>query len=798
VRFARGAGALALSFALVLAWAGPAGAARPLLDSGKWDQYFALFARDTQVPWQPIAVRLDTYSGAPVDFAAYAVDPAEVIVAGAGAKPRALDVAHRTPVTRWRFTPPPGLQFESSDVAVPLQNREGFFVIEARRGDAVQQVWINLSRIGLVTKESPGGIALYGADLGTGRALAGMRITYLVNRAFVYAKTDGGGVSRMQTGNGPRPRFALAEWGNSTAFVSFVPESPLPAAVVGVRVDRASVRAGDIVRVVGFARKRTGSEMRAASGVVRLALVAGGKPLASAQPKLDEAGAFAADLLVPASTRAGDVTVLASAAGASGGATLHVDAAGDAVLRIAIACADACAPDAPIPLIVTAKRDGVPLADREVRVRVVRAPHVVAPGTAADAPQWATTTVVDTTARTNAGGELHLAIAAPTDGLASTDGIVASSGGSTASARVVAPTAKIALDVRPAKDEIDIGEPAVVDVSGFDALSGAAAAGTPVTIAIQHGPNAQTLSAVLDADGRARVTFHDVTPGANIVTAEATVEGKRAFDASGILVTPSAIGGAAVQGTSDAKLTLDRARYHVGDRITVGAALDGAAGDAFFTLEGARPFAEATTAIRAGSASTTFTVPDYAGDLAVGVTFVRDGAVVTATRTLVVDGPGHRRLTALHADKPVYAPGAIAAIGVDDGDLRGGATVAIRLTAGQPARGAAFADAPGVLALTATTSQNPASADPAWHAWVAPASSTAGDVFGFDRPRPQSAADPALDAASPPALVWRIERLGGSTLNVQLPSEPGTFVLSILKISDDGDVGAASIPLTVR
>ena len=56
----------------------PARAARPLLDSGKWDNYFALFARDTQVPWQPITVRLDTYSGAGVDFAAYAVDPAEV------------------------------------------------------------------------------------------------------------------------------------------------------------------------------------------------------------------------------------------------------------------------------------------------------------------------------------------------------------------------------------------------------------------------------------------------------------------------------------------------------------------------------------------------------------------------------------------------------------------------------------------------------------------------------------------------------------------------------------------------
>jgi hypothetical protein len=146
----------------------------------------------------------------------------------------------------------------------------------------------------------------------------------------------------------------------------------------------------------------------------------------------------------------------------------------------------------------------------------------------------------------------------------------------------------------------------------------------------------------------------------------------------------------------------------------------------------------------------------------------------------------------------VYAPGAPATIAIEDGDLTGGATVAIRLTAGAPARGAVFADAPGVLALGATTSQDPASTDPAWHAWVAPARSTVGDVFGFDRPRGQPPADPILSLASPQALVWRIERLNGKTFTLQLPAERGTFVLSVLKISDDGDVGAASLPLTVR
>src|ERR1700736_7047111 len=88
--------------ALVMCAGGvPARAARPLPDSGKWDRTFALYARDVAVPWKRITVRLDTYSGAPVDFAAYAVDPADVLVAG-GSRVRAVDTSHRTPVVRWR------------------------------------------------------------------------------------------------------------------------------------------------------------------------------------------------------------------------------------------------------------------------------------------------------------------------------------------------------------------------------------------------------------------------------------------------------------------------------------------------------------------------------------------------------------------------------------------------------------------------------------------------------------------------------------------------------------------------
>jgi len=788
--------AVALALAFFAGSSAPVQAARPLLDSGKWDAYFALFARDTQVPWKRISVRLDTYSGAPVDFAAYEVDPTDVLVAGSSARPRAIDTTHRRSVAKWRFNPPPGLKFESSDVDVPLANHEGFFVIEARRGDAAQQVWLNVSRIGLLTKESPGGTTIYGADLGSGRALAGMRLTYLVGTSFVYGQTDTSGIARVQTPQ--RPRFALAEWGKSRAFVNFVPVSPIANALVGVRLDRGVVRAGENVRVVGFVRRKTGNTMRAASGDAKISILARGRTLVGATAKLDAAGAFSADLAIPADALAGDVAVLATSSGATGGATLRIDGIGDAVLSLVATCAPACAPDADVPIVVNAKRAGAPLPGRDVRVRIVRTPHILAPGTPDDASLWATTPVFDRTLRTDDLGMIRTSIPAPTDGLASTYGVSASSGASTATTRIATPTAKVALSVVPQRTQIDIGETAVVDVRGFDALDGMAAAGTSVRVAIAHGPIVREQSVKLDAEGHARVSFRAPVPGTNLATADATIDGKRAFDAAAVIVVPTALSGGGSGKSADVRIALDRARYRVGDRVNVDASLSGASGDAFVTLEGARPFVLQTTGVRDGKVSATLSVPETIGDAYVGVAFVKDGALYYATERIGIDGPGHARLTAISADKLVYAPGTSAKVTIADGGLVGGATLAVRLLDGRPARGATFEDAPEVLAAAATTSQNLASDDPAWHAWVAPARSTAGDIFGFDRPRPSELVDTTLVSAAPRALVWRIERTDASNFEVQLPQERGKYVLSILKMTDDGEVGAATLSLTVQ
>jgi hypothetical protein len=766
-----------------------------LLDSGKWNAYFALFARDTQVPWKRITVRLDTYSGAPVDFAAYAVDPADVLVAGANARPRALDTTHRTPVAKWRFTPPAGLKFESNDVDVPLSNREGFYVVEARRGEAAQQVWLNLSRIGLLTKESPGGIVLYAADLGTGRALPGMRITYLMGAAFVYGQTDASGIARM---SGPRPRFALAEWGRSRAFVNFVPVPPVPPAVVGVRLDRAVAHAGEVVRAVGFARLRRGAEMRPATGSVKLTVVIRGRTLVSAAPALDAAGAFSADIALPTDAPTGDVAVLAAANGATGGASLHVEAVGDAAIAIVPECGSACAPDVEIPVDITVGHDGTPLAEREVRVRVVRTPHVLPPGTQDDAVPWATTEILDRRVRTDATGVARVTLPAPGDELASTYGITAQIGSATASTRLVTPTAKIALAVLPQRATLNVGEAATIDVRGFDALDGAPAPGRPVRVRLIHGPNIQETAVTLDSGGRGRVTFRTLVPGTSLVTATADDDGGRAFDAAAVAVEPSALAAGGDGRSGEVRIDFDSPRYRGSAGITVTGALPGAAGDAFISLDGVRSFAAQRAGVRDGRAVAELTVPAAIGDVQAGVAFVRDGALYYATRDIVIDGPGHPRATALHADQVAYAPGSTAAITIADGDVKDRATTVVRLGDGTPAQGADFVDAPDSLAVAGTTSQNPASDDPAWHAWVEPARSTAGDIFAFDRPRAAEKTDLSLPAAAPRALVWRVEQGAGANVEVTLPQEKGKYVLSILKMTADGDVGAATIALTVQ
>jgi len=742
-------------------------------------------------------VRLDTFSGAPVDLAAYAVDPAEVIVAGSSSKPRSLDVSHRAAAARWQFVPPAGYRFAASEVELPLSGREGFYVVEARRGDAVEQVWVNLSRIGLVTRESAGNLVLYACDLGTGKALRGMRVGYLAGTKLAYDRTDGGGVSVWR--GRERPRFALAEWGRSVAFVSLLPQSPIPATIVGVWAERTVLHAGEHARVVGFVRRYERSAYRSASGPVRLSFTQGGRTIAQAAAHADASGAFSGEVAIPADAPTGDVAVIASAGSGSAGASLHVDAAGDTELSIVPGCGSVCAPESPVPFVVRAQRAGAPAANLRVRVRVVRVPHILPPGEPDEALRWGSTTVVDRSVTTGADGAAALSIPAPSDGLASTYALVASTASATAAARVLTPSSRVALAVAPDRVRLDVGQSAGFTIRGFDALDGTAANGLAVTVRLTHGPTTMQRDVRLDGTGRGHVSFTDPPLGTDLAIVEATIDGKRASDAAAVTVEPSAMQSGSRARAGDFAIELDRPRYRPGERITADAVLPGAAGDAFVSLDGASSYERRTVAVRDGHAAAVLPLGTTLGDDRVNMVLVRDGAVYAANTPLTIDGPGHPRRTSLTVNRAVFAPGDTAHVTLHDGDTHGGATLAWRLSDGRPGRGAAFDDAPDILAASATAQQSPATGgDPAWHAFVTPARSTAGDVLGFDRPRTIASPDAALALAAPRTLLWEIRRGDRADFDVHVPSASGRYVLSMLKMTDDGDVGAASITIVVE
>ena len=738
-------------------------------------------------------MRLDTYSGAPVDFAAYNVDPADVIVAGQNHAARPLDTTHRRPVVRWRFSPSAGYRFESNDVNVPLGNQEGFYVVEARRGDAVQQVWLNRTHVGLVTQESPGGIVLWGVDLRSGHAIANMDVAFLVGLQLITRRTDRNGLIAW---NGPgRPRFALAEDGAGRAFVSFLPQAPLPGSIVGLRVESAVTQAGASLRFAGFARRRMSEGYRRATGDARVTLIGHGATLASTLVHLDEAGAFEGQLEVPAGVEAGEYAVLASAAGGVGGTSVQVDATGDVALRVADGCP--CDPAHEVPVSIVARRGQLPAPGVAVEVVIVRSPHVVPPGAAEDSLRWGTTLIYERTVRTADDGRAHIAIPPSSDGLDSTYGIRATTRGATATSRIVVANAKAALALEPDAASVDVGATAAFDVRAFDPADGSAVANLPVSVRLSHGASVQEESVTLDARGRGRVVFEHASLGSNLALATATIEGRRALDAAAVSVEPSALSGRTLSPQAAVTVGVDKVRYAPADRIGVRASAPGAGGDALIALEGARNSQTRLASVSQGNASASLDLGTPAGAIRVWAAFVRDGAISMGSSDVNVDAPGHARRTELVLDKSSYAPGEAMQVTLREGAVRSAATIAVRVADGRESGPALFDDAPDVMLVGATNAQTSASGDPEWHAYVAPERSKASDIFAAERPRKVASDIPLIGAAAPRTMLWRVQRLDGETFELPAPLEHGHFVLSVLDIGDDGDVGAASASFTV-
>lgn len=767
----------------------PAIAERAIVDPHTLDAYFSLFAADSNVPWKPTTIRLQTYTGTPVDFSAYAVDAADVVTAGASA--RTLDTRHLHPVAQWQFTPQGGYQFQSSDVDVPLGTREGFFVIEARRGAVAEQVWIDRTRFGLVSKSAPGGLLLYVTDLGTGRALSNARVQFVVGSSFVTRYSDVHGIVRW-TGS-QRPVFALAQWGPSQAFLSFLPQAPLPNTIVGVRTDSAVVHAGDALHVIGYARTRTSTGLRASSGNAEIAVRAGATAIEQKSVRLDAAGAFALSIDLPLDAKAGDYTVLAQVDGATGGAVVRVDgdAAGLALSAVA-ECGQSCDPNADVPLVVHAVRHGHGVGGVKVHVDVVRSPHAYDDDDANAPPAWGVTQWFAGDVTTGNDGTVVVAIAHPTDGLASTYGVRLDGAGATAQTRFAVPTSTLALRLELDRTNATLGTPIGFVLSARNLVTGKPIGDLAATVTVVHGSDRTPLTVTTGADGIARGSLVVPSLGTSLALATATLDGTNAVDATQIEMLPQT--DAAVVGgvDSDVLIALDRPTYRIGDDAHVNASDAGAVGNALLTLEDAAGVETAVVGTNAAAAVGSFRMDAVPGDLSIGAVFVRDGAIEWNAVNVPIDGPGRPGHIAIALDKASYGPGTDAVLSLDPSD---DATVVVRISRGSPSGSARFESAPDQLAIGLGATQNSAPTNPNWH----PSVDSAGRSQSVDFERRGGGA-PALTLAQSDsrAIYWQVLRHSTATLRVPMPAARGTYTLCVLRIGDDGRIAAATSNVVVR
>lgn len=777
---------VAVVLVLLLINVSAARAERPIVDLHRFDAYFELFAADSNVPWKPAAVRLDTYSSAPVAVSVYAVDPVDVLTAGANFSPRAANVARRHAVASFTFTPPGGYQFQSNQVNVPLGNREGFFVVEARRGNVGEQVWIDRTRVGLVCKETPGGFLLYGMDLGTGMPLARMRVQFVVHNAFVTAFTGDDGIVRWN--RSARPVFALAQWGASYAFLSLLPQAPVPAAIVGVRVDSAVVHAGGVLRAAGFVRRHADGVLRPENGSVLVSLRNGARAIVSRHVMVDEAGAFSTALNVPSNAPAGDYTVLAQVSGgATGGASVHVDAnAGALSLDVTSPCRLRCDPLDDVPLHVHASKPGA-----TVRVTVVRSPHVYL-GETPESGDWATTHWYDATVKTDDDGNATVRIPRPLDDLGSTYGITVESGGATAETRVVVPTANAAIHIAVERAEQSLGSPLTFAVDA-QRLSGKPLADARVSVDLAHGSSTQRQTLTLDAQGRARGSFSSPDLGTNLLFASVD-NGGRATDATQVQIDPSAPSAYVDGDDPNVRVALDESVYRPGETLVVTAQAPGAQGEALLTFESALGVQYSIVRVSNGKATAHFHAQDAAGELRAGAVMVHDGALQWSTVPVTLRGEGRAHVATLDVGGDQVLAGATARITFDGNGERG--TYIVRVSAGTPSGGAVFSSAPALLAIGVTTTQSSAPQGTTWHPWVDSTGNHA-QVLSFVR-RSQPSADESLAQAETRTLEWKVERAGADGVAIVLPARGGQYVISVLDIADDGSVTAGTSSVDVR
>lgn len=268
------------------------------------------------------------------------------------------------------------------------------------------------------------------------------------------------------------------------------------------------------------------------------------------------------------------------------------------------------------------------------------------------------------------------------------------------------------------------------------------------------------------------------------------------MDAAQIQVEPQTLQTQSAQGSRSIAISLDRRRYGAGESARIDASLPGSAGSAVLTLESASSTEIRVVPVRDGRASASIRVADAPGVLSAGAAFVRDGSLQWDSVPLVVDAPGRPLAATLQLDKAAYVPGSIARAQLDD--VRGGeGTLIVRLTKGAPTGSAVFETAPDLLAIGTTATQDTAADGASWHPWVDSSSGDHAVIQTFAR-RSAPPSDLTLTQADTASVYWKVDRTAGSAFDVPVPEAPGKYVLTLLKIGDDGRVTAAASDLVVR
>jgi hypothetical protein len=270
---------------------------------------------------------------------------------------------------------------------------------------------------------------------------------------------------------------------------------------------------------------------------------------------------------------------------------------------------------------------------------------------------------------------------------------------------------------------------------------------------------------------------------------------RQAMDAAQLQVEPQTMQTQDASSSSSVTISLDKKTYKDGDTARVEASLPGAQGGAILSLESAGGTQIRVASVKNGRANAQFRIGDAPGVLTAGAAFVRDGALQWSSVPLVVDAPGRPLSAALVLDKDAYAPGSTATARI--GDVRaGGGTLIVRVTKGEPTGSAVFANAPDLLAIGTTATQDTAVDGATWHPWV-DASGSHSVIQTFVR-RTAPPADLTMTQADTASVYWKIDRHMGDAVEVPVPQAAGRYVISLLKIDDDGRVTAASGDLVVR